>query len=239
MNKIHTLRKFFWKLGYDLHAFNPYLSTVSRQRLLFKNYNINLLIDIGANIGHYVDMVRTDLEYKGKVISFEPTQSAFKILKLNSDKDKNWDAYNYGIGNENSEMEISISENSESSSFLEISEKLLNASPESKFVAKEKILVKTIDSLYPTLFSNFNNIFLKIDTQGFEYNIILGAKESLKFINTIQLEMSIEPLYKNEVPFAEMYKILTSYGYKMVSIETGYLNNKGEMLQLDAIFHRD
>ena len=239
MNKIHSIRKFLWKLGYDLHSFEPIQSPVARKKILFKNYKIDLIIDIGANIGHFVDAMKADLDYSGKIISFEPTSSAFKILSENSKNDLNWEVFNCAIGAESGNIEINVSENSESSSILEITDEHLNAAPNSKYISKEKVEVKTIDELFPKLFSPFKNIFMKIDTQGFEKNIIYGAKNSLDKISTIQLEMSISPLYKNEASFREMYDLMISFGYKMVSIETGYLNQKGEMLQLDAIFHHD
>ena len=113
------------------------------------------------------------------------------------------------------------------------------SAPESKYVGQETIDVKTLDSIMKDLSINEANIYLKIDTQGFESKVIKGAETSLNRIDTIQLEMSLSPLYKDELLFNELYNLLCSKGYTLVALEPGFSdNNSGQMLQIDGIFHR-
>ena len=80
---------------------------------------------------------------------------------------------------------------------------------------------------------------MKIDTQGFEEKVIKGAENSLRFIDIIQIEMSLTPLYRGEILLPEMYALLRKKGYEMVSIEQGFSDSRsGVLLQVDGIFSR-
>ena len=72
-------------------------------------------------------------------------------------------------------------------------------SNESAFVGEQNIVVKTLDSVFENIVDSDNNIFLKIDTQGYEKKVILGALNSLEKIVGIQIEVSMIELYKEDV----------------------------------------
>jgi hypothetical protein len=67
---------------------------------------------------------------------------------------------------------------------------------------------------------------IKIDTQGYEKNVIDGATESLNNIKIIQLEMSILPLYENEILFIEMINYLDKKGFQLFSLENGVVGKQ-------------
>ena len=69
--------------------------------------------------------------------------------------------------------------------------------------------------------------------------MIQGAKDSLKSIDFIQLEMSLIPLYQDEVLFNEMCVALNQIGYSLISIERGFTDkDTGRLLQIDGVFQR-
>ena len=113
----------------------------------------------------------------------------------------------------------------------------LKSSPESEYVSKQNIKIKTLDSVFPNFYEEGDNIMLKIDTQGFEKNVILGGENVLSKIRIIQLEMSIVPLYENEILFIEMINFLDSKGFELFALENGFSDKKtGKLLQVDGIF---
>jgi hypothetical protein len=84
-----------------------------------------------------------------------------------------------------------------------------------------------------------DNVYLKIDTQGFESKVIKGAKKSLACIDTIELEMSLVPLYQGELLFNEMFALLSKKKYSLVFIEPVYFDKDlKQILQINGIFHR-
>ena len=60
-----------------------------------------------------------------------------------------------------------------------------------------------------------------------------------KKIDTIQVEISLVPLYDGGVVFEELFDMLRAQGYTLVAIENGFSHKTtGQMLQMDGIFHR-
>ena len=207
---------------------------------LLSSYDINIVMDVGANIGQYAKELR-NLGYTNRIISFEPLSSAFHQLQKSSSKDNLWDVYHHALGDKDCKSEINISGNfnSTSSSINEMLPYHQEVAPGSKYIGKEEIEIKTIDTVFNKLCKEKDSVYLKVDTQGFEKNVIDGAKKSLQHISTIQLEMSLVPLYENELLFNQMYDLLFQKDYRLVSLEPGIPDTKtGQLLQVDGIFHR-
>jgi FkbM family methyltransferase len=211
---------------------------LKRRMQLIGNNNINVLVDVGANEGQYALLMR-DLGFQHKIVSFEPLKQAFEKLEVLSLKDRKWQVENFALGSENAKSIIHISSNSFSSSLLEILPVHLKNAPESKYVAQQEVEVKTLDSVFDTICGIGDRVMLKIDTQGFEKNVLEGAIESLKMISIIQVEMSVVPLYEGEMIFTEMIKYLQDKGFCLRSLENGFSDQEsGQLLQVDGIFSR-
>ncbi|MGA1824850.1 MAG: FkbM family methyltransferase [bacterium] len=208
------------------------------QKELLERYNINIIFDIGANIGQYALELR-DIGYKGKIVSFEPLSAAYTILHRKTMKDKKWVAINLAIGDVDSESEINVSENLQSSSLLEMLPSHKKSFPKSVYIGKEKIKIRKIDSILNQYCQKKDRLFIKMDAQGYEKLIIEGASHSIISILGIQLEMSFMPLYQNELTFWQMKSFLEKCGFTLMSVEPGVRDPKtGEMLQIEGIFYR-
>lgn len=237
MSLQHEVRKLFWKLGLDISRFTE--SPTARRQRLMRHYAIDLVLDVGANTGQYGSRLRSDMGYHGRVISFEPMSKAFAALKTTASGDAHWEIHHCALGDRVCQEQINIAGNSYSSSLLEMLPAHLQSAPESAYIGQEKIEVKTLDSLFPSLHKGEKNIYLKIDTQGFESQVIAGAEKTLSLISTLQLELSLVPLYKNQMLLDEMVALLRSKGYSLVSLEPGFSDERsGQLLQADGIFHR-
>jgi len=238
MSLLNKIRKKFWKININVERFSSLKNYLSRRIQLLNYYNIDIVLDVGANIGQYGSELR-DLGYKNEIISFEPLESAYKDLEKKSHLDSKWNAFNYGLGSKEGSMQINIAENSYSSSILEILPKHTDISPTSNYVSRESIKIKTLDSVFNNFCDSSSNIYMKIDTQGFEKEVLSGAKASLKKINLLQIEMSLVPLYKNEASFNEMLEFLTKNHYQLIGFESGFVDHtSGELLQVDGLFKR-
>ena len=237
MSIINIIRKVINPLKLDLKRY-PNLNLRRRIKLL-EFYKINKILDVGANSGQYA-LESLKLGFKGEIISFEPVKSVFKELESKTLKYKKWSALNYGLGNKEEQLQINISKNTFSSSLLDIMPNHVKGAPESKFTHKENILIKKLDDVSKDVISKKDVVLLKIDVQGFEKNVIEGSRDSLKFIKGIQLEMSIEELYKGEMLFDETIIMLKSHGFNLHSLENGFHNEEsGKLLQVDGIFFRE
>jgi FkbM family methyltransferase len=213
-------------------------SDLKRRIHLIMNMNIDLIFDIGANDGGYALQMR-ELNYNGLIISFEPLSDIFKKLEKVSKKDTSWLVYNYALGNENGKSEINIAQNTYSSSILNMLPLHLKSAPESKFVSKENIEIRTFDKVIKDIDLDLSNrnALLKIDTQGFEKFVLEGAKKNLNLIKVIQIEMSIFELYQQETLFVDMINYMDMNGFELFSIENGHSDPiTKQLLQVDGIF---
>ena len=69
--------------------------------------------------------------------------------------------------------------------------------------------------------------------------VLEGAKNSLAKIEVIQIEMSMIPLYENEVLFVEMLAYMSNLGFQLNSLENGFSDlGSGQLLQIDGLFSR-
>lgn len=225
--------------GVDLIRFHPKTHSLARRIALMRFYNIDLVIDVGANAGSFGRQLRS-LGYDGRIHSFEPLAGAYTLLVREIGDDQRWQASRLALGRSPGVAKINISRNSYSSSLNSMLPSHLHAAPASEYVGMEDIEIRTLDSIPIHDVGTDSGIWLKIDTQGSEMAVLEGATETLKKIHTIQLEMSLTPLYENETPFAEMLSFLMARGYDPVGLEPGFTDAaSGRLLQVDGIFHRE
>jgi len=204
-------------------------------------YNgIDLIFDIGANAGQFSNMI-FKLGYTGKIVSFEPLSTAHDSLLKRSKGNGRWTiAERCAIGDEDGEIDINISKNSISSSVLKIMDEHVNAAPDSEFIGSEKTKIFRLDTIGNKYAGDAKNIFIKIDTQGFEEKILNGASEFIKKAKGLLVETSLVPLYAGQALFPQIFERVTKSGFSLYGVQPAFINkDTGRMLQIDAIFFRE
>lgn len=211
---------------------------IARRLKIIKNLGVTLIFDVGANTGQFAKEMRR-LGYRGRLVSFEPLQAAYQVLAKAASKDPDWKANHFALGDQNGRIQINVAGNSFSSSILNMLPAHEKSAPGSSYVTTEEIEISSMDSVFQSFFRPGDSVMLKIDTQGYERQVLNGAKDSLKYVTIIQLEMSMVPLYENEMLFMDMVKYLEILGYSLYSLENGFSDDfTGQLLQVDGIFAR-
>jgi hypothetical protein len=82
-------------LGYDIRQTGSHF--YKRPIDFLRSRNIDLVIDVGANVGQYAERLRKDA-YTGWIVSFEPTAAAYEELAALANKDGRWKAINIALG---------------------------------------------------------------------------------------------------------------------------------------------
>jgi FkbM family methyltransferase len=237
MKTIIFINNLLQNVGIQIKKYPSY--DVRRRFTLIKSHRINKILDIGANTGIFGKEMR-EFGYGGEIISFEPLTKAYIELLKNSGKDHSWQALNYAIGNFDGETSINISKNSVSSSIMEMLPLHYENENDSKFINSETIKVCKLDTVFDSFYNSGDKVFVKVDTQGYEKNVLDGAKQCIHKIEGLQLELSSVPLYKGSPHYAEMIEFIDSLGFSLYSIENGFCDDKsGRLLQFDAIFFRE
>lgn len=219
------------KTGFDiLHGPNP-------EAAILKNYGVNIVFDIGANVGQYAMRIKT-LGYEGRIVSFEPISSVFKSLQRNAKSSRDWDVLNVGLSDSNGKSTINIANNSAYSSLLERTTLLdKNDFEGSHYVDSQEIKLKTLDSIFYDFYKKDQKVLVKLDVQGYEKKVLKGAVNSFKDILAIQLELSFASHYKEEPLIMEMIDYLSSQGFTLIYLKPLSPNlENGSLFQADGIF---
>ena len=202
-----------------------------------KELNVDTVFDVGANQGQYASSLFSS-NFQGKIFSFEPYSRAHKSLLKLANKNPDWHvAPKCAVGRINKIVILNISENSFSSSLLPILDEHLNSAKYSRYIGTESVPLITLDSFTKKI--KFKKAFLKIDTQGYELEVLLGAKSLMKKIVGIQLEVSIGNLYCGQPYYLDILQHIENMGFKLWSITPGFRDKKTDkLLQFDAIFFK-
>jgi FkbM family methyltransferase len=206
---------------------------------LLDHFGITLVLDIGANIGQYAGYLR-DAGYAGRIVSFEPLADAHAALTRRAAGDPGWTvAPRMALGAAAGEVEINVSNDRDMSSLLELRPEILAVSPTSRTVARETVPLATLDAVYDEHARPGDRVLLKIDTQGYERQVLDGAERTLPRLAGIQLELSLVPLYDGETTWLAMIDRLARHGFEPRLIVPGYFDRHlMRLLQVDGVFFR-
>ncbi len=203
------------------------------------HFKVNSIIDVGANKGQFA-LKLFENKFRGNVLSFEPLEEEHRILNYLSLNIKNWKiAKRCAIGKINSKKEFNISGNRESSSLLKILPKHTLLRPDSKTKNIKIVKVEKLDNFCNEISKLKKNLLLKIDTQGSEFDVLLGAEKVIKDMKCLFIEVSLTPLYKDQKLWLDIIKYLKKLKFEVWSVDQLLKNNAtGQTYQLDIFFYK-
>lgn len=207
---------------------------------ILERADFGLVLDVGANQGQFVWKLR-ELGYSGPIASFEPMQEAFRRLSTIAARDENLMVFNTALGANNEAREIFISGNSASSSFLRIEDMTVRAEPLTSVIGKEVVQIQRLDDIAEPIFAmrKPGPVLLKLDTQGYERNVLEGAAATLADVDYILAECSLIPVYQGEPLIEDQIGWLRQRGFVPVSMALGWSDQtSGHTYQTDILFQR-
>jgi FkbM family methyltransferase len=176
---------------------------------LLEILEVDCVFDVGANRGQYGKWLR-NLGFRGTIISFEPNPTAFS--ELNRHAADNWICLPYALGSETGELPFNVMADDVFSSFQ-------NPSGVEEYAAENTIVqtvtarVKRLDQVLFEVAPNFTKPFLKLDTQGFDMEVVKGAGEAISGFRGIVSEVAIKRLYANSPTLEESSATICKRGF--------------------------
>lgn len=241
------MKKFINKLvnlfGYKIMKIDPADLDGLTKSLIKKSDPV--IFDVGANRGQSI--TRYKKLFRNPIIhSFEPNIDEINNLKQEYINDKNLFLNNVAVGEKKGKLEFNINAVSGHSSFR-------NLIPNTTWIKKRSKTLKIDDKNYTTKkvnteiitlddYANEKNLknidILKIDTQGFEDKVLLGAQSLLKNnqIKLIELELIFSEIYENPLNIYDVEKILIPNNYKFFGISNGGSLISNYIYQSDLIY---
>ena len=227
-------------LGLELRRYAPVSSYAAQLRAMLAWHRVDLIFDVGANAGYFGRELRRQMRFTGRIVSFEPMKAAHERLSAEARKDPLWDvAPRAAIGAQEGTVSVNIARNSVSSSVLPMLSTHLQAAPGSQYTDTETVPLTTLDALAPGYFPEESIAFLKVDTQGYESEVLKGAPRTLSRVIGVQLELSLIPLYGGQLLMPELLEIMRDSGFDLWAITPAFTDPlSGRLLQVDAAFFR-
>jgi FkbM family methyltransferase len=227
------------RAGFDLIRYNASRFEDIRFGAMLAAHKVNLVFDVGANAGQFGKQLR-QTGYQGRIVSFEPTSAAWERLTDASVNDPMWEiAPRCAIGSEDGEIEIHIAGNSYSSSALNMLDSLLTVAPQCGYIGTEPARLCRLDTIGSEYLRPDSVLLIKIDTQGFEGPVLQGAPELIRTAVGLQLELSLVPLYENQLLLNSLMVKVQNAGFEMWDCSPGFVDHRtGRVLQVDATFFR-
>lgn len=187
---------------------------------LISSYDINIrgAIHIGAHYGEELkDYINNEIK---NMILFEPLPENFLILNENisqfirSDPSLNIKSFNVALGSKNSKATMFVSSNEKQSSSILKPKIHLTHHPNVLFPSTEDVIVKKLDS-----FEVYDYNFINMDVQGYELEVLKGAKQTLNQIDYVYCEVNRAEVYENNAFIEEIDEFLSSYSLKRVETD--------------------
>lgn len=238
MKKIKkTIKLIFNLLGLEVMKWSPNLALDILVKDLIKRHEIDLILDVGANNGQFGIMLR-EIGYKGKIISFEPTQSAYEKLLSASANDSNWSCINSAAGMKAEKKEINVYSSTLLSSFYKPSSYGAVAfKNEIGKVTTEIVDVVTLNDVLMNL-EGYKNIFLKMDTQGHDLSVFKGANLNYKKIKLLLSEVSMCQIYDGMPCYRDALAEFEKHNYFLAGLFPMNFNRDGSLIEMDAVLVR-
>ena len=190
--------------------------------------NFKIMFDVGAHKGETIELFLKHFKIE-KLYSFEASPLSYDILKNTlpniTSKQKVTDIFieNLAIGSEIKKIQIKHLKESSSSTIKDINSN-------SKYFKKKKFLFGfNAENFYQNIIVDQTTIdkyvktkkiekidFLKIDTEGYEYEILKGASENLKNIKIILFEHHYDDMIKKGYKFSDMNNVLLKNNFKQI-----------------------
>jgi FkbM family methyltransferase len=175
------------KLGYFLHRkgtldfqFGNFAYEWPVKKFMLDNYkDRDVFIDIGANMGTYTLMMQ---KFGVKTFSFEPAKANFKALNINlmlNNFENKAVVYNLGLGSKRSrELFVYDPVNTGASHLNSVEVYDHDTDGRGKM---DEVDIVMLDEMIDTMaISTTDRIMIKIDVEGMEKDVLLGAKEFVK-----------------------------------------------------------
>lgn len=240
-SSIEWLRKMMQSFGFDIVRYPNDESLMPHLIRMFSALDINCVLDVGAHFGEYGNSLRM-AGYNGNIVSFEPVTESFRLLLKRSALDPKWLALNYALGDREQAMALNVLEATACSSFLQTNEYASDfLGPWTRVKEREHVQVMRLDQLISEVTAGIDRprIFLKMDTQGWDLEVLKGASGCLDSIFGLQSEVSVKPLYSGMPSYTEALPTYSRLGFQVTGLfAVGRDWNTRAIIELDCVMVR-
>jgi len=210
-------KKIFRRLGYELTPHNRLGVNAYRDIERLCTVDQPICFDVGANVGQTIRKLRRTFP-NCQVHSFEPASDPFRAMQADYGSMAGVHLVNAGLGRAPEKRVLLQQSDSRLNSYLEPGDDHW-----SEVSDQAETTILTLDG-YCADHDIARIDLLKIDTQGFELEVLGGAERMLEArnIELIYLELNCGDMYRTAPPLDEVLRYLRERNYALVSLYRFY-----------------
>jgi len=189
-----------------------------------------VIFDVGSNLGQSIEKYVHRFAYP-EIHAFEPSPKTFEELKKRTGRLRGVVLHNFALGSQPGKLQFLENSKSDMSSFLQP-----GADHWGAIEHVTEVQVETLDRYCSE--RHIDNIdLLKIDTQGFDLEVLRGTKEMLaaKRVKSILIEITFLQIYQTAPRCDEIFRFLFDHGYRLIALYD-QVYRRGAIAWADALF---
>ncbi|MDC0125112.1 FkbM family methyltransferase [Candidatus Pelagibacter sp.] len=231
------LRKIFNFFGYTFSRSHKSTSLDEIIKLRLKFIPVEILLDVGANQGKFTEYLKDEFQ---QYYLFEPNPILFKKLK-NYFKNKKFQIFDFGLGKNNEKVKLNLTNDSAKSlsSIKKQTAELKNNFRNTEVIGTFDVEIKRLDNFLDTQNLQNSKIFLKIDTQGNDFETLIGLGKYISNIKFLKIEMPCIELYETNYNHWDILNYLKNNNFKPVYFENISRTKKGQLIEYDCFFEKN
>jgi FkbM family methyltransferase len=202
------------------------------------DYNLlnkeGLILDVGGADG--VTAIKFHETFKkSKVLVFEPLEENIEVLKRNIQMFDRITLHPIALGSEKKQSEINITKRITSSSLLPINTSEFKDDYMSSQLVPESVKIIEVDTIDNIVDLNQQVSVIKLDVQGYEYEVLKGAVRTLKNTDLIMVELQNHKMYETAPMYYDLDAFLREHNFTLLQ-NIPSLREKHKQLEWDAIY---
>jgi FkbM family methyltransferase len=187
-------------------------------RRLLERFDVDCVLDVGANRGQFRDQLRRDVGWSGRLESVEPQPELAARLRERAAADAAWSIHECALGGAAGRARFNVTSGDVYGSLLAPRADADVSVRESMQVVRQvDVEVRRLDELVAGAEARgpIRRPFLKLDTQGYDLEVLSGAGSLLDRVVAVQTELSFKALYEGMPDWRESVERLRRLGFEV------------------------
>jgi len=207
---------------------------------IFTLLSVTCVLDVGAHTGEYGDFLR-EIGYEGWIVSFEPVEGSYEALRRHAGHDRKWSVYRLALGAEERLLPMNVTRARVLSSFLEPNSFCAREFREAGRVERRELVrMRRLDQILGDVLLPIPDprVFLKMDTQGWDLQVLQGATGILPRILALQSEVSACNIYSGMTGYLDAVSAMERLGFEVVEFVPISRKDNLAVIEFDCVMVR-
>ena len=195
----------------------------------------DVFVDVGANFGFYSVLASVLVGASGRVHAIEPSPQTFELLVANTKDYANVKVHPVAVGNSDSKASFFHSADYVNSGFAP------DPFKDPLTLEQIEVRVQRLDSLLATDTGSPSVDFLKVDVQGDDVDVLMGAKKIIERNQTIKVLVEWAPawMHNSGFDYLDLPNTLIDLGLKNIVAIDDWTNSTMTVSEFEAEIRSD